>query len=129
MGGYIYQLKNKKNHKIIQDESKFFSTEEEIKTYIKTDLFDFTANEIKYTKELTLNFMLNYLNLKIIKTKTFRLRQLAYELNLTQNTDWREQSLQDYVRKFGYKIVGKEYNDREYSDIKGYLDCEVINGS
>jgi len=55
-----------------------------------------------------------------------KVRDVAQKLNLFGfDVDWREKSLRDTLEFNGYNIIDDEYVDKEYSDIKGYLDVEL----
>jgi len=57
-----------------------------------------------------------------------KLRDIEKELNIFGiNEDWQEKSLVEFLEFNGYKVADTEteFVDREYSDIKGYLDLEI----
>ena len=55
-----------------------------------------------------------------------KLRTLIKELNLFGlDKDWQRDSLRAYLKYNGYEVVGNDWGEYEYSDIKAYLDVEV----
>jgi hypothetical protein len=58
--------------------------------------------------------------------KKLTIRDIAHKLNLYQDIDWKDTSLYRYLWNKGFKIVSKDYIDGEYSDIKAYLEVEIM---
>ena len=55
------------------------------------------------------------------------IRDVARDLNLFGiNEDWREKSMAEFLEFNGYDVVDDDFEDCEYSDVKGYLGVEII---